>query len=393
MAPHRTTAERATDASGPLRRLRVVEFAGIGPGPFAGMLLADMGADVLCIDPPSGPRGGLLAPEQNLARRGRRSVCVDLKQPEAAEVLLRLVSSADALIEGFRPGVAERLGVGPAPCLARNPRLVYGRVTGWGREGPYASHAGHDINFIALAGLLDPIGRKGEAPVPPLNILADLGGGGMLLALGILAGIIEAGDSGRGQVVDTAMIDGASLFTTAIRGMRAAGEWDDERGTNFIDTGSHFYNIYETLDGRYISVGAIEPQFYDALLRRLGLNQDDLPSQMDRSAWPEMKERFASLFRTKTQAEWTAELAGNDTCFAPVLSLAEVPEHQHHVARQSFFSSRGVRQPAPAPRFSRTPACVSGPPPAVGEHTEDALEDWGFNRSEIAALRGVGVIL
>jgi alpha-methylacyl-CoA racemase len=377
---------------GPLTGYRVIELAGIGPGPFAAMILADMGAEVVRVDRLGGG-GGLGGLRANLLNRSRRSMAVDLKHPDGVETILRMVESAHVLTEGFRPGVAERLGLGPEPCLARNPRLVYGRMTGWGQEGPIAHAAGHDINYIALAGALDAIGRAGQPPLPPINLVADFGGGGIFLAFGIVCALLEASRSGEGQVVDAAMVDGAAVLMTLFHGMRAMGLWSDERGTNVIDTGAHFYEVYETADGKYVSVGAIEPQFYAELLRLTGLEGDpDFAVQMDRSKWPALKERLAGIFRTKTREEWCALMEGTDVCFAPVLSMAEAPEHPHNQHRGTFVEVDGIRQPAPAPRFSRTPGAISRPPAASGEHTDEILSEWGFSADDIAKLRSAGAV-
>jgi alpha-methylacyl-CoA racemase len=381
--------------SGPLAGYRVVEIAGIGPGPFAAMMLADMGADVLRVDRKNAVTGGDAAtPPRDLLNRGRRSVGVDLKQPGGAEVVLRLVAQADALIEGFRPGVAERLGIGPGECRERNPRLVYGRMTGWGQDGPLAGAVGHDINYISLAGALGAIGRAGEAPVPPLNLVGDFGGGGMLLAFGVVCALLEAARSGQGQVVDAAMIDGSALLMTMFHGMTASGSWRPERGTNLLDSGAPFYDVYETADGGYVSVGSLEPQFYAELLRLTGLGETtaDRSAQLDRSQWPAMKKRLAEVFRSKTRDEWSALMEGSDVCFAPVLSMAEAPAHPHHAARHTFTEVAGVPQAAPAPRFSRTPGVISRPPAHPGQHTEEALRDWGFSPGELAELRAGDVI-
>jgi alpha-methylacyl-CoA racemase len=379
---------------GPLSGVRVVEIVGIGPGPFAAMMLSDMGAEVLRIDRASAVRPGATPaePPKDVLARGRRSIGVDLKHPDGVQTVLRLVESADALIEGYRPGVAERLGIGPEDCLARNPRLVYGRMTGWGQDGPYAHAAGHDINYIALAGALDPIGRAGQAPVPPLNLIGDFGGGGLLLAFGIACALVERAGSGRGQVVDAAMVDGAAVLTSFIHGLRAMGVWGDERGTNLLDTGTHFYDVYETADAKYVSIGSIEPQFYAELLRLSGLEGQDLPAQMDRSQWGAMKERLASVFRTRTRDEWCRIMEGTDVCFAPVLSMGEAPGHPHNRHRQTFVEVAGVPQPAPAPRFSRTPGSIASPPPHVGQHTDEALGDWGLSPEEVAKLREAGAV-
>ncbi|HZQ75843.1 MAG TPA: CaiB/BaiF CoA-transferase family protein [Acidimicrobiia bacterium] len=376
---------------GPLKGYRIVEIAGIGPGPFACMMLADMGADVIRLERPTGARGVDAVPA-NVLNRGRRSVGIDLKHPDAIELTLRLVEGADALIEGFRPGVAERLGIGPDACLARNPRLVYGRMTGWGQDGPYASMAGHDINYIALAGALAHFGRPGQPPVPPINMVGDFGGGGMLMAFGVVCALLEAKSSGQGQVVDAAMVDGSATLMAMIHGMHAMGFWDVERGRNIIDGGAHFYDAYETADGQYVSIGSIEPQFYAELLRITGLESEDLPAQMDRSQWPALKERVAALFKEKTRAEWCELMEGTDVCFAPVLTLEEAPRHPHNVARQTFVEVAGVTQPAPAPRFSRTPGEISRPPSAPAADTDEALADWGLSESDIAKLRSAGAV-
>jgi alpha-methylacyl-CoA racemase len=357
------------------------------------MLLSDMGAEVLRIDRAEDASLGIPTDSKyNLLGRGRRSVAIDLKRKEGTEVALKLIGQADALIEGFRPGVMERLGLGPEQCQARNPRLVYGRMTGWGQEGPLARAVGHDINYIALIGALHSIGRRGEAPVPPLNLVGDFGGGGVYLALGVVAALLEAQKSGKGQVIDVAMIDGAASLMTAVYGLRAAGRWTDQRGDNILDTGAHYYNVYETQDGKYISVGSIEPKFYAELLRLTGLESKELPRQNDRSSWPEFTERLAAIFRTKTRDEWCRILEGSDVCFAPVLSMQEAPSHPHNRERGTFVEVEGVVQPAPAPRFSRTPSTIQRPPARPGEHTEEALRDWGFDTAELEQLRGCGAI-
>jgi alpha-methylacyl-CoA racemase len=373
---------------GPLAGVRVVELAGIGPGPFCAMLLADLGAEVLRVERPAAARTGW----PTVLARGRRSVAVDLKHPDGAGVVLDLVAAADALVEGFRPGVAERLGIGPDACLARNPRLVYGRVTGWGQEGPWRLAAGHDIDYIALAGALHPVGPAGGPPVPPLNLVGDFGGGGMLLALGVVAALLERGRSGAGQVVDAAMVDGAALLTTQFHELLAAGLWREQRGGNLLDGGAPFYAVYETADGRHLAVGALEPQFYAELLRRLGLDGGDLPDQLDRDGWPLLRERLAALFRTRTLEEWCDLLAGTDACVAPVLGLGEAPAHPHNRARGTFVDVGGVVQPAPAPRFSRTPCDPPTPAARPGEHTDQALTDWGVPPEKVARLRATGAI-
>lgn len=379
--------------AGPLAGVRIVEMAGIGPGPMCAMLLADLGAEVVRVDRVAPADLGLpREPAADPLLRGRRSVAVDLKQPEGVSTVMALVSRADALIEGFRPGVTERLGLGPQACLAENPRLIYGRMTGWGQDGPLAQAAGHDINYIALVGALDAIGREGEPPVHPLNLVGDFGGGALYLAMGVLAGLIEAGRSGQGQVIDCAMTDGAASLMTLFYGMKHAGRWRERRGTNAIDGGSHFYNVYETRDGRYVSVGAIEPKFYAELLDKLGLDAADLPPQHDRTAWPEMKARFAAVFCTRTRDEWCELLEGSDTCFAPVLNLSESLEHAHNRARHTFVSPGGVPQPAPAPRFSRTPCELTRPPAASGGDSRTVLLDWGFDADRVRRLEEAGVI-
>jgi len=378
---------------GALSGYRVIELAGIGPAPMCAMMLSDMGAEVLRIDRTADAGLGIaMDAKYNLLNRGRRSVAFDLKRPEATEAMLRLVERADALIEGFRPGVMERLGIGPDQCLARNPRLVYGRMTGWGQEGPLAHAAGHDINYIALAGALHSIGRKDERPVPPLNLVGDFGGGALYLALGIVTGLLEAQKSGKGQVVDTAMVDGVASLMTAIYGMRGAGVFTDNRGENMLDTGAHFYDAYETSDGKYICIGSIEAKFYEELLQLSGLKGEELPRQLDRKSWPAMKERIAKLFRTKTRDEWCRIMEGSDVCFAPVLSMEEAPRHPHNRQRATFVEENGVIQPAPAPRFSRTPSAIQRPPARPGEHTEEALRDWGFSASDLERLRACGAI-
>jgi alpha-methylacyl-CoA racemase len=378
---------------GPLRGIRIVELAGIGPVPYCGTLLADLGADVLRVDRAGGVRAADESKRpKDLLLRGRRSVGVDLKHAEGVGTVLRLAERADALIEGFRPGVVERLGLGPDVCLARNPRLVYGRMTGWGQEGPLAQAAGHDINYIALAGALDSIGRRGEPPVPPLNLVGDFGGGGLFLAFGVVSALLERASSGKGQVIDAAMLDGAAHLMTFIHGMRHMGLWPGERGENMLDTGAHFYEVYETRDGKYVSIGSIEPQFYRILLEKAGLAGEELPHQYDRGAWPRMKERLREVFKRKTRAEWCEIMEGSDVCFAPVLSMTEAPAHPQMAARQTFVEKFGLLQPAPAPRFGRTPGAIQGPPAWPGEHTETALLDWGFERDEVERLRGAGAI-
>jgi alpha-methylacyl-CoA racemase len=378
---------------GPLNGLKILEIAGIGPCPFAAMMLSDMGAEVLRIDRPPQPEASHpIVPAKDALRRGRRSIIIDLKNPEGTLLLLRLVECADALIEGFRPGVMERLGLGPDVCLQRNPSLVFGRATGWGQEGPLAAAAGHDINYIALTGTLHAIGRAGQAPLPPINLLGDFGGGGMLLAFGVVCALLERQSSGKGQVIDAAMVDGAALLMTAIHGLRSMGLWSDERGTNLLDSGAHFYDTYECADGNYVAIGAIEPKFYAQLLKLTGLEAAALPEQMDRDQWPAVKNRLAEVFSTKTRAEWCQIMEGSEACFAPVLSMDEAPRHAHNKHRETFIEIAGVTQPAPAPRFSRTPGGVPSSPPHPGQHTDDALATWGATAQEIAALRACGAI-
>jgi alpha-methylacyl-CoA racemase len=379
--------------TGPLAGIKVLEIQGIGPGPFCGMMLADMGAEVIRIDRAANVRTGGDArdadrPPADVLARGRRSVGLDLKQPDGIETVLRLVERADVLIEGFRPGVMERLGLGPEVCLARNPALVYGRMTGWGQEGPMAQAAGHDINYIALAGALEPIGRQGENPVPPLNLVGDFGGGGMLLAFGIACALVERVGSGKGQVVDAAMVDGASTLMAFFHGMRAMGAWGPERGTNILDTGAHFYETYETSDGRYVSIGSIEPQFYAELLEKLGLQGDEsLTHQMDKAGWPAMKARFTELFKSRTRDEWCELMEGSDVCFAPVLDMDEVTRHPHIQARETYVERFGLTQPAPAPRFGRTQPSLELPPAHPGQHTNEVLAEMGFDAEELGRLR------
>jgi alpha-methylacyl-CoA racemase len=376
----------ASERAGPLAGVRVIELAGIGPGPFACMVLADLGAEVLRVDRPG---GGPAPIRHDLLARGRRSVALDLKRPGAAEVILRLVERADALVEGYRPGVAERLGLGPDACLARNPRLVYGRMTGWGQGGPLADRVGHDINYIGVAGALDAVGEPGRKPVPPLNLVADFGGGAMYLVVGLLAALLERGRSRRGQVVDAAMVDGVSSLLTLFYGMRAGGEWRDRRGGNLLDGGAPFYDTYRCADGRYVAVGALEPQFWAALVSTLGLA--DMPDQWDVARWPEQRARLADAFGTRGRDEWAAVFAGVDACVTPVLTLGEAPAHPQLAERGTVVEHGGVPQPAPAPRFSRTPAALGPPPAPAGAHTREALRDWGFDPEEVRRLEQAGV--
>lgn len=367
--------------SGPLTGCRVIEIAGIGPGPFAAMLLADMGAEVVQVARAGSVRGPVPDhPHPDIARRNRRNIALDLKHPDGVATLLDLVEHADALIEGFRPGVMERLGVGPDECLARNPRLVFGRMTGWGQDGPYASAAGHDINYIALAGALAHFGRAGEPPTPPMNMVGDFGGGGMFLAFGVVCGLLEAQRSGEGQVIDAAMVDGTATLMTMFWSFHQAGLHDiTRRGVNTLDTGAHFYDVYECADGEYVSIGSLEPQFYAELLRLTGLADDaEFAAQMDQSQWPRLKERLAEVFASRTRDEWCAVMEHTDVCFAPVLRMDEAARHPHNVARSTFVDVAGLTQPAPAPRFSRTVPAIDRPPAHDGQHTVAVLADWGL---------------
>jgi len=385
---------------GPLTGMKIIEVAGIGPGPFAAMMLADMGADVIRVDRADRASGGDPAnPPADVLNRGRRSIALDLKSPDGLAVLLDLVESADALIEGFRPGVTERLGFGPDECLARNPKLVYGRMTGWGQDGPYASTAGHDINYIALAGVLEHLGRAGEKPTPPINLVGDFGGGGMLMAFGVVCGLLEASRSGRGQVVDAAMVDGAAVLMTMMWAFSAMGIWTDERGSNMLDTGAPYYDTYECADGRHVSIGSIEPQFYDLLVKHSGIGEaaaaagEELPWQQDRASWPDMKKRYTEIFLTKTRDEWCEIMEGTDVCFAPILTMSEATEHPHNVERGTFVEVAGIPQPAPAPRFSRTPGEIARPPSHAGQHTDEVLAEWiGVDADRLASLRDTGAI-
>ena len=378
---------------GPLQGLRVIELAGIGPCPMCAMLLAELGADVVRVDRLTDSGLGIgMAPEFHLLNRSRPSIAVDLKHPDGVETVLRLVESADALIEGFRPGVAERLGLGPEDCAARNPRLVYGRVTGWGQDGPLAGAAGHDLNYIALTGALNAIGRRGAPPTPPHNLVGDFGGGALYLALGVVAALYEARESGQGQTVDAAMVDGAASLMTSAYSLWAAGISDAPRGENILDSGAHFYDVYETSDGRYVSVAPVEPKFYAELLRRIGLDAGDAPHSADRSDWPRSKARLAALFRTRTRDEWCAILEGTDACFAPVLGMDEAHRHPHNAERATFVERDGIVQPNAAPRFSRTPGAVRCSPPTPGSGTREVLAGWGFGAAEIDDLADRGVI-
>lgn len=380
------------NARGPLAGVRVLEFEGIGPGPFCGMLLADMGADVILLDRTEDAKLGLGRERRyDVMFRGRRSVTLDLKSPSGRDAALALAARADAVIEGFRPGVLERLGLGPDVLLARNPRLVVGRMTGWGQDGPMAPRAGHDIDYIALSGALHAIGRADGAPVPPLNLVGDFGGGGLLLAFGIACALLEARQSGRGQVIDAAMVEGAGLLTSMMWGMLASGQWQDARGVNVLDSAAPWYDTYATRDGKHYAIGAIEGKFYAELVARLGLDPATLPDQHDRTRWPELRARFAAAFAGRTRDEWDAVFAGSDACAAPVLSFADAASHPHARARGAHVEIDGVRQPAPAPRLSRTPGAVRNGPPERGEGGRAALRDWGFTDHEVAALSSLGI--
>ncbi|WP_372695375.1 CaiB/BaiF CoA transferase family protein [Immundisolibacter sp.] len=375
---------------GPLHGVEVIEMVGLGPGPLCAMLLADMGAEVIRVDRPGGNL--FSGSKSDLLGRNRRSLAVDLKHPDGVATVLRLVERADALIEGFRPGVMERLGLGPDRCLARNGKLIYGRMTGWGQDGPLAQAAGHDINYIALAGVLHAIGEQGGRPVPPLNLVGDFGGGGMFLAFGIVCALLEAQRSGLGQVIDCSMVEGSAVLMGMFYAMQQAGRWQDERGRNMLDGASHFYGTYETADGKWVAVGAIEPQFYATLIRETDADPQLFENQHDADAWPRQRAELARIFRTKTRDAWCALLEGSDACFAPVLSLTEAPQHPHNVARGSFVEVDGMLHPGPAPRFSRTPAQVRHGPRPVGADSEAVLADWGFDAQQIRNLLRSGAV-
>ncbi len=360
-------------ANGPLNGYKFVEFAGIGPGPFCGMLLSDLGADIVRIDRAGRARPG--RPE-DVTGRGRRSIALDLKSPDDIELALQLIEKSDGLIEGFRPGVMERLGLGPDIALRRNPNLVYGRMTGWGQFGALSHSAGHDLNYIALTGALHAVGDGDGRPRPPLNLVGDYGGGALYLAFGLLAGVLNVRNGGTGQVIDCAMTDGAASLSAMFYGMKAMGIWSDEREANLLDGGAHFYDTYACSDGKWVSIGSIEPQFYALLLEKAGLTDPDFSAQMDRSKWPQLKQKMMAVFKTKTRDEWCALMEGSDVCFAPVLSMSEAPHHAHNVERQTFIELDGVMQPAPAPRFSATPGEVQRPPAGIDEHRTEILADW-----------------
>jgi alpha-methylacyl-CoA racemase len=375
---------------GPLNGVKIIEVGGIGPGPFCGMMLSDMGAEIVRVE----RKGGLSLsdPKYDLLTRNRKSISINLRTPEGVQTLLRMLEQVDALQEGFRPGVMEKLGIGPDVCLKRNPRLVYGRMTGWGQEGPLARAAGHDINYIALSGALHTIGRIGQKPVPPLNLVGDFGGGGMLLAFGMVCALYEARNSGHGQVVDAAMTDGSAALMAMIYGLKAAGFWTDKPGTNLLDTGAHFYDTYETADNKFVAIGAIEPQFYELLLKLTGIDDPDFQNQLDFAQWPRLKEKLSAVFKTKTRDAWCEIMEGSDVCFAPVLSMSEAPEHPHNKQRKTFVEFDGVLQPAPAPRFSRTEPNIKNPPPIPGQDTETVLADFGFTTQEIESLKTSKII-
>ena len=380
--------------AGPLTGLRIVEFAGIGPGPFCGMMLADHGAQVIRIDRASGSRGGSSPVSRaDVLARGRKSIALDLKNAEGVALARKLCATADGLIEGFRPGVMERLGLGPDELLGDNPKLVYGRMTGWGQTGPYAPYAGHDINYIALAGALAHFGREGEKPTPPINMVGDFGGGGMMLAFGMVSALLNVARGGKGQVIDAAMTDGTAVLMGMIHGMKNAGVWKEELGVNTLDTGAHFYDTYETADGKYVSVGSIEPQFYAQLRELAGLTEDrDFDAQHDPSKWPALKAKLTDLFKTRTRAEWDSLMEHTDVCYAPVLTMSEAAEHPHNRAREAFVTIGDHVQPAPAPRYSEPRPETPEPAPMPGDDSEGVLKDIGLNADEIARLREAGAV-
>jgi len=376
---------------GPLKGLKIIEVGGIGPGPFCAMMLADLGAQVIRVDRGTNAYGAK-DPKYIAWHRSRKSISVDLKKPEGIEAILRIIEQSDALIEGFRPGTMESLGLGPDICLDRNPKLIYGRMTGWGQDGPLSQAAGHDINYIAITGALHAIGHKDETPPPPLNVLGDLGGGGMMLALGIMCALYETRKSGKGQIIDANVVDGTMALMSFFYTMTAGGMYQDKRSSNILDGAAHFYNTYETRDGKYIAIGSIEPHFYKLLLKHAGIDDPEFKEQTNQSKWPEFKEKITEIFKTKTRDEWCEIMEGTDVCFSPVLSLEEAPKHPHNIARKTFVEVDGVVQPAPVPRFSRTKAKIQSPPPAPGQDTDEVLADFGFDTDEIEALKTRAVI-
>jgi alpha-methylacyl-CoA racemase len=375
---------------GPLQGFKIIELAGIGPGPFCGMMLADMGAEVIRVDRPGGNPSA--AGGHDILFRSRKSIAVNLKSPAGVETILKLCEQADAVFEGYRPGVAERLGVGPESCMARNEKLVYGRMTGWGQDGPLATSAGHDINYISISGALHAVGRAGEKPVPPLNLFGDFGGGGMMLAFGLVCALLETQKSGKGQVIDCSMHEGSAALMAMFYGMQANGLFSDNRGTHMLDSGAHFYDVYETKDGKFISIGSIEPQFYDLLKQKAQLPADDFDVQMNPALWPQQKQKLEAVFKAKTRDEWCEIMEGSDVCFAPVLGLGDAPDHPHNVARGSFVEVGGVKQHAPTPRFSRTPSATPQAMQTPGTHTRETLLRFGFNDAEVDALIEQGAV-
>ena len=380
--------------AGPLAGLRIVEFAGIGPGPFCGMMLADHGAEVIRIDRASGGRGGSQPiSNKDILARGRKSIALNLKSEQGIALARKLCASADGLIEGFRPGVMERLGLGPEVLLADNPKLIYGRMTGWGQAGPYSAYAGHDINYIALAGALAHFGRAGGKPTPPINMVGDFGGGGMMLAFGMVSALLNVARGGEGQVIDAAMTDGTAVLMSMIHGMANQGVWREDLGANLLDTGAHFYDVYETADGKFVSIGSIEPQFYAELRARLGLGEDpDFDAQMNPAQWPALKDRLAAIFKSKTRAEWDEALEHTDVCYAPVLTMSEAREHPHMAARETFIDVADSPQPAPAPRYSGTATATPSPAPMPGDDSDAILAGLGVEDDEVARLREAGIV-
>jgi len=374
---------------GPLAGIRVIEIAGIGPGPFCAMMLSDMGAEVVRIDRKDRVGTG---DKRNVLNRGRRSLALDLKKPQAVETVLKMTAQADILIEGFRPGVMERLGLGPDVCLQENPKLIFGRMTGWGQTGPLAQAAGHDINYISLAGALNAMGYADRPPAPPLNLVGDFGGGAMYLLCGVLAALVERSNSGKGQIIDAAMTDGTASLISAFYGLKAMDMWTTDRASNKLDGGAHFYNSYACSDGKFISIGSIEPQFYALLREKCDIDDPAFDAQNDQSSWPDLRQKLMAVFKTKTRQQWCDLLEGSDVCFAPILDMDEAPSHPHNKARQTFTEVEGVVQPSPAPRFSRTKTEIQGPAALVGEHSEAVLKDWGFNDDDITRLQSTNAV-